>query len=69
MTEARLAQLMAIRNIVDAMIAEEAGDLEPESVPEVPVDSGDCKHENKQNVAGAGMASEAVVCVDCGKEF
>ena len=29
----------------------------------------DCPHTNKQNVAGAGMVSEMIVCVDCGKEL
>lgn len=69
MDEARIAQLMAIRNIVDAMLAGETVGFEPDSVSEAPINPGDCKHKNIQEVGGLGGSQERTVCVDCKQEI
>jgi len=78
--EALMHQLVAIRESVDAAIttlalmmgidlSNEALTNPIESINGAPVDQEQCKHEHKQNVAGANMPSELFVCVDCGKEL
>jgi hypothetical protein len=50
-------------------MSESTGVLKPDGTEYVPELDDDCPHKNKQNVAGAGMVSELIVCVDCGKEL
>lgn len=71
MTESELAQLMAIRNIVDSMIAGTA--LEAEA-PAEQIESDGCQCTgdplpNVQNVGGAGPGGgDRYACTGCGKD-
>jgi hypothetical protein len=64
-----LEKLAGAKVLIDAAIEEEIARTEPPPDRQQGGQQGDCKHENRHEITGAGQGRKRVACADCGEEW
>jgi hypothetical protein len=59
-----LEKLAGAKALIEAAIEEEIARSEPP-----PNKQGDCKHQNRSEITGAGQGTKRIACADCGEEW
>ena len=59
-----LEKLAGAKALIEAAIEEEVARTAPPAER-----SADCKHENREEITGAGNAGKRIACVDCGETW